>query len=208
MEIGTGIFGGALFLGGVALYIFTRDRWKWKRGVFRALLGLLVVGGAVALLLWGVNLYDNRITTHHEFLSIRLDDTPADIKFKKGQPFIIKKEGQPIEAKVDVWGFKNSSDELDTAVVIREGKVKMVLYLADCAYCERLHGLGIGSLYSEVTETLGPPSHTAVSNDELERLISFEDANLVFHLKKGKVAAFGIFNPALGPPKFKNEPTG
>ena len=54
MNLGLAIFLSAVFLGTVALYIATMDRWNWKKIIIRPLLGvlLLLVVGGVGLLLW------------------------------------------------------------------------------------------------------------------------------------------------------------
>ena len=48
METGTGIFLGALFVGSVALFGVTKDRWKWKRiaAWFGGVVGLASLGAA------------------------------------------------------------------------------------------------------------------------------------------------------------------
>jgi len=54
MNLGLAIFLSAVFLGTVALYIATMDRWNWKKIVIRPLLGVLLLLGlcGVGLLLW------------------------------------------------------------------------------------------------------------------------------------------------------------
>jgi membrane protein YdbS with pleckstrin-like domain len=53
MELGTGILLSAVFLGTVALFIATKDRWNWKK-IFLwplgVIVGLGVVGGSIAYL--------------------------------------------------------------------------------------------------------------------------------------------------------------
>ncbi len=50
MSIGEGIFYGLVFLGIVYLYIQTRDRWNWKKIVFRlfgAIIGLVLIAVSI-----------------------------------------------------------------------------------------------------------------------------------------------------------------
>ena len=57
MSVGDGIFGGLVFLGLVALYAVTRDRWRWKRiakwlGVAIIVLGVVVWPALKSSFLW------------------------------------------------------------------------------------------------------------------------------------------------------------
>jgi hypothetical protein len=196
VDIGTGIFGGSVVIGSVALYISTRDRWKWKRLLLRAALTLTALIAIVGAFIWGQNVYENRVVKKTEFQSVRLQDTIADIKFKKGEPDQQNENGLV---------FNTPSGDGQIFVGLKDGRVKMVLYRGDCPFCYNIYGLGVGTSYDEVIEKLGPPSFTSISKDSLERLLSFEEAGLVFHMAKGKVTSFGIYNPSLGAVRFKEE---
>jgi len=86
MELGTGIFLSAIFLGAVALFIATKDRWNWKKILLWPLgviVGLLVVGWAAAYV---YDQYEARPKKVDELWGIKLGASVADVKFSKGEP--------------------------------------------------------------------------------------------------------------------------
>ncbi len=103
MNLGLAIFLSAVFLGTVALYIATMDRWNWKKIIFRPLLGglLLIVLSGVGLLLWVYWPQAEKTTRtfRPEELQLRLfnlvgdvvtevplGSSKADVRFLKGEP--------------------------------------------------------------------------------------------------------------------------
>lgn len=85
MELGTGVFLSAIFLGFVALFIATKDRWNWKKIALwqiGGLVALLVTGGVIA---YGYTLYDERPRAPSEFQGIQLGQKLDDAEFKRGK---------------------------------------------------------------------------------------------------------------------------
>lgn len=197
MEIGTGIFLGLLFIGVVTLYIFTRDRWNWRKIILRPAIWLVSLICVISFGMWGKTIFDNRVTAVTEFMGVKLTDTQADIKFKKGKA---------ADESGGAWGFKDSEGNYETSVLFRESRVRAVQYLGTCTYCNNVFGLGVGTTYERLVEKLGEPSHVDTSDDALMRITSFEKWNLVFHLAEGKVIGYGIFDKAAGPLKFAKQP--
>lgn len=196
MELGTGIFLASVVLALVFLYGHTKDRWRWKTIALRTLLGLIVLAGGTALLIWVYGKYENRVIAQTEFLSISLGDKAPDVRFKKGNP--ANDDGK-------IWIFNNSTNQPELVVIFKDTAVKAVLYVGDCTYCNNISGLGIGTSYAEVKEKLGEATSVSTSSDQLERLSSFEKWNLVFNLKENKVIAFGLYDPKLGPITFSKQ---
>lgn len=85
MGLGTGIFLSAIFLGLVALFIATKDRWNWKKIALWPL-GIIfafsVIGGVSA---YGYRLYNERLQVPTTFQGIQLGQTFDDAEFKLGK---------------------------------------------------------------------------------------------------------------------------
>lgn len=189
MDIGTGIFASALVISVVALYISTKDRWNWKLIGTRFILGLISVVILIGGCVWLKNTYDNRVITLNEFLGINLADTGSDIKFKKGVP---------LASNDHQWIFNDTDGNPSVTVLFKDEQVKAVIYTGGCGYCNNVAQIGIGSSYDEVILKLGKPTYISESKDSLTRLVSFDETHLVFHVEKGKVIAYGIYNPQIG----------
>ena len=86
MELGTGVFLSAVFLGTVGLFIATKDRWNWKK-IFlwplAVVAGLSLVGGLVA---YAYKQYEERPKVLTEFNGIRLGEQFQDVAFRHGKP--------------------------------------------------------------------------------------------------------------------------
>ena len=101
MNLGLAIFLSAVFLGTVALYIATMDRWNWKKIIFRPLLGVLLLLGlcGLGLLLWLYWPQAEKTTQTFRPEELRLGNlvgdivtevplgsSKADVRFLKGEP--------------------------------------------------------------------------------------------------------------------------
>ena len=172
------------------LYLYTRDRWKWRKIAIRTLLGVLVLGGALAIIVGGYFAYETRVVAVTNFMGLKLPDTKADIKFKKG---IAQHESEAL------WGFRDKDGKWESLVRFRNEKVRWIVYIGDCTYCNSLNGLGIGTSYEELINKLGTPTQVSPSGDGLKRLVSFAKTNQFFQLERGRVFGFGIYDPASGP---------
>ena len=197
MDIGTGIFLGLVFLGLILLYLKTRQTWKWRRVVGYPVLAFAIFGG-ISLAVYGTkSAFDGRVRPVTEFLGIKLTDTQADIKFKKGNPTDIEDV---------VWSYRDEQGSSDTSFSFKEdNKLRIIFYTGNCSYCNRIFDLGIGTTFDAVIDKLGQPESIDTSEDFLMRLASFEKFNLIFQFAEGKVIGYGMYNPAFGPIKFKND---
>ncbi len=198
MDVGAGIFWGLVFLGLIVLYLFTRDRWKWRKIVLRTLFGVVALGSVIGSIAFGYSVYENRVVAVAEFMGLKLSDTRGDIKFKKGAS-LLQNESE--------WAYKDRDGNWETVVKFRSEKVRMIQYVGICTYCNSLNGLGIGTNYERLIEKLGTPTFVSTSDDGLMRLVSFAKTNQFFQLAEGKVIGFGIYDPTGGPVEFvKTEP--
>jgi hypothetical protein len=197
MTLGTGIFLSSIIISLVILFGITKERWNWKKiviGLILASVGLcIVLFGAI----WSYEQYHNRVTPQTEFRSLKLTNTKADVKFIKGAPDVIKD---------DVWFYNYSNNDGFNLIVWFEGEhIWIIQSRGSAKYSSEICGISIGSGYSEVLNKFGSPSNISYSNDNLERILSYEKYNVFFQFKENEVVAIGIFDPAIGTFKFKDE---
>ena len=206
MELGTGIFLSALFLGTVALYIATRDRWRWKRIVCwgaGTALSLAALGGAAGYVWWNL---EQRIPASDEFADVRLGTAAADVLFKRGEP------GERESASgSDYWTYKVNggypeAERGSITIKFTEGRVRRVLYIGDSTYSPSLHSApNMGATQERIEERLGKPAHISNSKDGLARIVAYPDKRIVYYLQQNRVVGMGIFDPSDGAPKFRDE---
>jgi hypothetical protein len=197
MSIGIAIFLSAVLLGIIILFISTKDRWNWKKII---LWPITVLVGLSILLGVGYYIYQsisNRPKLQTTFWDISLNSTKGDIKFLKGEPdkqsddknWIYSKGGESI---IQI-GFDNN-------------KILFIIYKGHNLNAPSLlQGIYIGTNYDKIIKKFGLPSYMSISLDELRRTLSYDKYNLVFSFKENQLYAYGIYNPALGPVKYKNE---
>jgi len=73
-------------LGVIGLFISTKDRWNWRKIIFRL---VLVIAGLLIFLGFGFYVYQSlsdRPEPQTSFWDVSLDSTKGDIKFFKGPP--------------------------------------------------------------------------------------------------------------------------
>jgi hypothetical protein len=199
MELGTGIFLSAVFLGTVALFIATKDRWNWKK-IFlwplAIIVGIGIVGGIIVYL---YDAYEDRPTKITELWGISLSDSPADVKFKKGEP----KE----RIDQDIWIYRPyETIEGNYVVYFKNDRVRSVIYFGAMYNAPTLKGFSHYDTPQDVETKLGPPFHISRTKDELRRAYSFDNFNVVVHFAHGEMSAIGIYDPNAGAFKFKEEP--
>lgn len=201
MELGTGIFLSAIFLGTLALFIATKDRWNWKKILLWPLgiiLGLALIGGSIG---YAYQWYENRPKKLTELWGVSLNDTEADVKFKKGEP--TKRYDD------DIWAYRPyATIEGDYVIYFKNSRVRAVIYFGSMLNAPSVHGVGNYDSVHELEANLGPPSYVSRSKDEIRRAYSFDKFNIVVHFEKGNISALGINDPALGPFKYIEEADG
>lgn len=85
MELGTGIFLSAVFLGIVALYIATKDRWNWKKILLWPLAVVVVLSSVGGIVAYAYKKYEERPKVQVEFNGIKLGDQFQDVVFRHGK---------------------------------------------------------------------------------------------------------------------------
>jgi hypothetical protein len=193
MTIGTGIFLSALFIGFVALVIGTRDKWKWGRIFVRTAIALVLLAGIAGAGFYTYYQLEQRPTKALELAGIRLGDTEADVKFKKGKP---------AASKEDRWLYDGSdySNKFWIIVTFDYGKVSQVeLSPHESGSVPFLQDIGKYSTVETVIEKFGEPSLTSNSADDASRILSFRKYNLAFEFQKNAVKRIMIFEGLLKP---------
>lgn len=204
MTIGTGIFLSAILLATAILFTVTKDRWNWKR---IAKWGILTPIALVAILSAGAYSYDrwdSRARPQLSFDDVELGSVPADVKFIKGEP---TSTDSP-----DRWIYNAGSgaaarDAAKYLIQFKDGRIRFILYTANETQIVTPYLLGftMGARYQDIEEKLGPPSHIGKSADDLDRIFSYDKLNVFFSFKQGRVIAYGLYQPADGPMRFRNE---
>lgn len=196
MDLGTGIFLSALFLGTVALYIATKDRWNWKKVLLWPLLifvalGVLAGGGFFIYQSW-----EGRPKPQQELWGIRLGENMADVKFSKGAP---------AKQSADTWFYEPEAGKPDKGLYVvrfKNGKVRFVMYDGPRLYAPTIQGISGYSSPDHITAKYGLPSSVSRSKDELTRILSFDAFNVAFTVARNEVTALGIYNASEGPLRF------
>lgn len=184
MEIGTGIFLGSIFLGLIALFAITKDRWKWKR-IFLWFLG------AIALVVVGIGgwiyFFDiPRARVVSEFWDLKLGMTEADVKFRKGEPG--QKDGS-------VWVYITDKTSPMYIVDFRGGSVSSVVGVqGEDGSLPYFQNISQYTTQEELEKRYGKPDEVFAFSDGLWRRLAFNRYNLVLGLRLNRVEEVGMFD--------------
>ncbi len=123
--------------------------------------------------------------------------TQAEVRLAKGNPHSVLEDGR--------WVYQAGGGDAPKAsayaVRFKEGKVRYIRYrsFAEQTSAPWLQGFTLDTEYASVLRRLGQPSHTSISSDGLERMVSYDKYNTFYTFEKSKVAEIGVFDPATGP---------
>lgn len=194
MSLGLGILLSSIFLGSVALFIGTKDRWNWKK------LTLWPVGiiAGLCVAFYAYSLIEDRPKAEHGFWDIPLNARKSDVKFIKGEA----------SEKEDLWRYitRDQNGNWSTAYYVHfeEDKVWAISFYANGSsrWEANIQGITIGDKIDVVRRKFGEPSHVSASDNELKRLYMYNLYNVVFELEKNEVVGIGIAKRA---PRFVSE---
>lgn len=201
MTIGDGLFLSSLFLGVVLLYIFTRDRWSWKKIVVRS---IAVVFGLVLVIGFGTYAYvqyENRPQIATSLWNVAIGASPSDVKFAKGEPTEIDNE---VSTKPR-WVYK--TEHVTYFVEFKEDKVARVMAVGERLYLPSVGGVSAYASFEEISDKLGPPSYISRQKDELQRTYSFSKYNVAFGIERGEIQMIAVGVSEASPVRFSNEAT-
>jgi len=194
VTLGTSIFLSVVLVSVVALYIATKDRWNWKKIILWPFLGitaLLVLAGIAYYISYTIG---QRPRLQNTFWEITLDSTKEDVKFKKGEPTKIKEKGS-----YWVYEISNGNEESTYNLAFMGDDIWWIGYFGGSLWTSSIQGLGVRSSYESVIRKFGKPSYESRSEDDLQRILSFDEYNVFFYLIENEVVVYGIYNPRFGP---------
>ena len=195
MSLGLGIFLSSLFLGTVAFFIGTKDRWNWKKIILWPFAALILM----AIGLWTYSRISDRPRLQTTFWDIPLRATKTDVKFLRGAPNVLSKDQDTLQ-----YLFEDSTGkgwDYIYRIRLKQGKVWLVEYFAspNRRYGPGIQGIDIGDSLEKITQKFGKPSHVSTAGDELSRVFSFNKYQLAFELKENRVIGYGVFDATIAP---------
>jgi hypothetical protein len=188
MTLGTGVFLSSLFLGLIFLYIVTRDRWKWKKIVFRStalVVGLAIIGSAG---FYAYTSYADRAQRAESLWAVSIGETESDVKFAKGEPSKISDSSANNDIR---WLYE--MEDVGHAVYFQGRKVTRVIALAkERRDLPSVSGISPHASLDDIINKLGPPSYVSRSKNELSRIYSFAKFNVAFGIEQGEIKSVAV----------------
>lgn len=202
MTLGTGLFLGSLIFCLTILFLFTKDRWNWKK----------IVGWAIAIPLAVITVFvlymqyeemkwlekntspieaqqtgnqAKKINKDDTFLGFKLGTSREDILFFKGKP---KNEVTSNALEYDYAGN-------DLVIGIRNNKVSYIYFYGDVS---AINNLGFDFSQSQKTDSIdwvvGANSEVLKSSDKLARLFLYKELDFFITFEKDKITGVGRFD--------------
>lgn len=197
MELGTGVFLSALFLGTIALFVATKDRWNWKK-ILLWPIGLIF---SISLISIGAYFlyqkYEKWPRTATGLWEVYLYQKKTDVKFKKGNPQNINDNLWTYE--IDKYGnycyvlFGEDGEMKD--------KVLRIFFYGDSFYKISnpfLEDVLKSSSYKDLEDKIGKPSSMSISEDELSRTYCYDNYNIAVEFQQDNLKGIGIYIPKYG----------
>lgn len=222
MNLGLSIFLSAILICCVWLYYITKDRWNWKKILFKTskYLGLLILGFAIIVGLvylfeyvQSENKKNNIPIIKNE--SVNLEFVPFkvnsfwDITLGTNKNDVIFYRGTPTKKINDkIWLYEWGKKDEKNLYSLTNYWVKTYLYFSDdsvTAVLKFYDGLMLNETklfdkgwYRENSERifgyLGKPEITINYNQDLNRIYIYSSYNCVFFLKANTTYGYGIFD--------------
>lgn len=205
MTVGTGIFLASIVLAVTALFMITRDRWNWAKGLKRISIGsALLIGVLVAAYFaWDrVQQFADRPKPLQEFVGIKLGASQSDVKFLKGLPDVTCTDS--VTPGWSLWGYKLATDSTSSAhtyLMVRFMEPIGAWAISAFAFGQSLTGapsldhVDEYSSLESINQRFGPPSNIRPSEDQLSRDYLYRRFNLHVTFAQGRVTEYGINHP-------------
>ena len=192
VSVVTRVLLAAVFLGIVALYLDTRDRWNWAKLTRFMILALaLLVGGIGGWIYWSSLPPTSPVS---ELWDISLGASKSDVRFLKGEPSEIMELG--------TWAYTTSRSSTYYLVFGDADEVIRILVVSATGYGSgaSLFGVRTGFGAKRLVDRLGEPSRVVPLSNDLRRAYLYSHLNTVFVLERGAVASYGIYDVEAGDP--------
>lgn len=189
MTVGDGIFGAALIIGLVVLYLGTKDRWRWKRTVGWLMAAILSASLVISLWAGWEKWNDSRPKVATEMWGISLGAKQSDVLFAKGEP--------TTRVSDERWEYVAASGNSEYAVIVAfdGGQVTEVLSLGDRLYMPTPDGVSGYESIQQLLARYGEPQETGVSDDGLVRTYRFREHNLLVSFDRTGLVGVGVVSP-------------
>ena len=209
MELGTAIFLSSITVAVVLLYGFTKDRWSWRRIVFRSLaavLTLIVIGAALifAAQYWD-QIFPIKLGRQTEYAGLRLGMTRDEVKYIKGFPAnvvtddkegpwqsfgVIKSSELPKGKTVNdypLWSYEGGYKQSYHVGFGRGSTVlSIACYSEDKSYrCPAIGDVKDGTSEAEMLRKLGTPIKSTITG--VTKSVEYNDIGVGFKLEKETV---------------------
>jgi len=214
MELGTGIFVSSLFLGTVALFLFTKDRWNWKKVslyVFGLPFTVILIGGGGYYVYYQ---YEQRPTAQTEYMGLKLGMSKEDVLARWGLPRVFKtpdprptiKETKPPKAPPleRTWLKVNTSDEALSVdewvhpsyswrLNFLDGSLSQITNFSEGG---SILGLSVGGYHYQIINKLGEPetSRDIERGNTYRRHYYYKTLNLEIVVEEGRIKAIAVRN--------------
>jgi hypothetical protein len=204
MALGTGIFLSSIVVSLVLLFLATKDRWNWKKGIKRIAIGLIIVIClcAATYFAWDpVQAFLDRPKPFQEMAGIKLGASQADVKFLKGTPEITCTDSDQKGWSRWVWAVNPHAEKIPTRLVVSfqepYGVWTVQLIPGDIILlaAPALDHVSVFQTFESIDSRFGPASTITPSDDGLTRAYSYRRYNLRVIVGGGHVREYGIYHP-------------
>jgi hypothetical protein len=168
MSLGDGIFWGAMIVATVALYLGTKDRWRWKRIVLWTVGGLLGLAAVAGAGVYGYTMWEERPQVITAYWGIKLGATPSEVLFLKGPP----------TEQTSEQSCFYKTEKIGVTVEFDDKKVVTVTALGDRTYLPDIGNISTYLTMEQLTSRLGKPDAVTTSADGEYRVLNYLKYNL------------------------------
>jgi hypothetical protein len=214
MEIGTAIFLSSIIVAVVLLYGFTKDRWSWRRIIFRSLAGmlLLAVVGAAAIFAaqyWDQFFFPVTLDRQTEYGGLRLGMSRDEVRYIKGLPTdlvtndmdqatqtfgVIKQSELPKEKTINdyqLWSYEAYKHSIHVDFGRGPTVLSIACYSDDKLYhCPAIGGVQDGTSETDLLRRLGTPTKSQIRG--ATKTINYDEIGVEFNLEKESVYRLAI----------------
>jgi len=201
MELGTSIFLSSITVAVVLLYGFTKDRWPWRRIVFRSLAGvltLMVIGAALIFATWYWDqIFPVKLGRQTEYAGLRLGMSRDEVRYVKGMPpsvvtkdfDVLKSSELPNGRTINdypLWVYEGHEHYIHAAFGVGVTVRSIACVSLDMIYrCPPIGDAQDGRSEAELLHSLGAPSKSEIK--DATKSLEYNDLGIEFKLKKEKV---------------------